>query len=902
MMYPIARSFRHTSRLLSLPGQKATQFRRYAGYLLIVLPVLMLTAGCGGSDSSSDSSDGDIERAGHDEIVYNEANETFSFPNAQNEITESTLDEVQRDLNGALCGQCHTGALDSFKDSVHYSLKSRTDRVMFPGGGAHGAIDRACGLPGTSALVNYTSDINLGECAKCHAGRYLPVMEGAFASSFSQMGLPDPEGQAEHIVNSGIDCLVCHAEVYSSVPGGEHLVVSDHAPDDGASPTPLGYAKAAHDNGDFNQDGFLDLQIDMDGDGQPDVPLMMDTDNDGEPDTPFTTVAQDRSVEAILSTGATSEETCLRCHEHARTGYKRATLFLDGYDVHSTITTGPFNGATNQCTVCHSASHHKFARGHNVGGDLAAADYPPPPPGVEPDPDDPTNIMCTTCHNPDTLPTDTGVSGEMSVHSNRHLKNIACETCHIPLSGGITYSVYGEGMHLSFGRNADGKDTKLISADHMLAGDRADVDSDYLAYKMPATLVWFNGGSSFLAQTLAAKGSENAKITPFKPMATGMVFDARFFRGETVKNDAGADYNAHSMYRFYANKDDASGIGNAEVFAAMDMLDLTPEEVRKVTLADFKSTDPDRQAMAMMQIFPNMIHFDKSVYGYEHYMISSDPKFDIWDADSNGILDAGVDFHFSRYDAAKAGLMKFKGFNGPMGLPDDYDWYPPFESTDDLVTMKLPDGSLMKMFLAMQAEGMGTTEALKWLAAIEEYPAFSNGVTLGGHGVRPKEEALGAGGLSGCRDCHASGGMMTNPIPVTRKTPVDMPGMGTVELPQYQWHFYNIHELANLGLTVEDGDIVSGDTDVDIDGDSTLVRVADQNTMLLNWFAPTAPVPTGFLAYTPAGDPAILGSVGLTADDLTKNDGSWMPVLEPLTDFAPNYRVLGYDSTILWMD
>jgi hypothetical protein len=237
-----------------------------------------------------------------------------------------------------------------------------------------------------------------------------------------------------------------------------------------------------------------------------------------------------------------------------------------------------------------------------------------------------------------------------------------------------------------------------------------------------------------------------------------------------------------------------------------------------------------------------------------------------------------------------------------MGLPDDYDWYPPFESTDDLVTMKLPDGSLMKMFLAMQAEGMGTTEALKWLAAIEEYPAFSNGVTLGGHGVRPKEEALGAGGLSGCRDCHASGGMMTNPIPVTRKTPVDMPGMGTVELPQYQWHFYNIHELANLGLTVEDEDIVSGDTDVDIDGDSTLVRVADQNTMLLNWFAPTAPVPTGFLAYTPADDPAILGSVGLTADDLTKNDGSWMPVLEPLTDFAPNYRVLGYDSTILWMD
>ena len=168
--------------------------------------------------------------------------------------------------------------------------------------------------------------------------------------------------------------------------------------------------------------------------------------------------------------------------------------------------------------------------------------------------------MCTTFLDPDTLPRTTvtvtragGDQIQQAVHSRKHIKAIACETCHIPLSGGISYSVYGKGMHLSFGRNADGKDTKLISADHMLAGDRADVDGDYLAYKMPATLVWFNGGTSFLAQSLAARGSENAKITPFKPMANGMVFDARFFSGETVKNDAGADYNAHSMYRFYAN-------------------------------------------------------------------------------------------------------------------------------------------------------------------------------------------------------------------------------------------------------------------------------------------------------------------------------------------------------------
>jgi hypothetical protein len=44
----------------------------------------------------------------------------------------------------------------------------------------------------------------------------------------------------------------------------------------------------------------------------------------------------------------------------ARTGYKRTTLFLDGYDVHAAATTGPFAGAQNghpsAPPTC--ASHH----------------------------------------------------------------------------------------------------------------------------------------------------------------------------------------------------------------------------------------------------------------------------------------------------------------------------------------------------------------------------------------------------------------------------------------------------------------------------------------------------------------------------------------------------------------
>ncbi|MBM4061417.1 MAG: hypothetical protein FJ265_10050, partial [Planctomycetes bacterium] len=119
--------------------------------------------------------------------------------------------DVQRDLNGSLCRQCHGSAVVEVKQSTHYTTAAPTERVWFPGGGAHGMLDRACGLPATTGLTNYSSDVNLGECAKCHVGRYQPMMEGMFAGMFQQFGLPDPAGQARRLVDAGIDCLICHA-------------------------------------------------------------------------------------------------------------------------------------------------------------------------------------------------------------------------------------------------------------------------------------------------------------------------------------------------------------------------------------------------------------------------------------------------------------------------------------------------------------------------------------------------------------------------------------------------------------------------------------------------------------------------------------------------------------------
>jgi hypothetical protein len=614
----------------------------------------------------------------------------------------------------------------------------------------------------------------------------------------------------------------------------------------------------------------------MDGDRVPDAPLMFDSDGDGAPDTPFPTVAQDRSPEAIAAIGPTNEHTCLRCHEHARTGYKRGTLFHHGYDVHSTATSGPFAGANNRCTVCHEATQHKFVRGHAVGGDLAAADYPPPAPGVPANPLDASDLTCSNCHSTAKL--------SQTVHTERHLAMIACETCHIPHGSGITYSLFGHGGQVSFARNAAGKDTKVVVADMYLTGNDADLDADFEAFKTQPIFTWFNGGTSFLAQTLSVRGMPNAKITPFKPMANGMVFDARFFDGKTMVNDAGAPYNAHSMYRFYANGK------NAEAFYALGMLEMTPDAVRRVTMADFANPDINVQAMALMLAFPNLVYFDKALYGYEHYLTRGGS---VYDQNADGIVDRDAPFFFDMFAASNGGLRQFQGFNGPMQFPADYQWYPPFEDASQPISMKLPDGSLIKMFLQMQAAQLPEAHREAFLNAAANYPSFSQ-VTLGGHGVMPKEKALGA---TSCLECHGDAGVLAHPVPVGRKTVVNMGPMGMLEMPQYRWRYYRIRDLIRLGLDVTSEQVLAGEKSIDVDGDARYVREST-TSFVLNWFQPNNPA-----GYRRADAESALEGTDLEAKDLTWNGGEWMPVLEPVVDLLPNYAVLGYErKEIIWPD
>ena len=339
------------------------------------------------------------------------------------------------------------------------------------------------------------------------------------------------------------------------------------------------------------------------------------------------------------------------------------------------------------------------------------------------------------------------------------------------------------------------------------------------------------------------------------------------------------------MYRFQA------GGANADIFYALDFFDLTPDEIRGITLDDFQSADPDRQAMALMQIFPNMVLFDKTTFDLVRYTTGSSSP---WDANGDGYVDAGAAFYYDMLAASNNGLRAFQGFNAPMGLGETYEWYPTFADESELITMKVPDGTLIKMFLGMQGMTLPAEQQPAFFAAIANYPAYSNGVTLGGHGVRPKAEALGA--AYACTDCHASGGAMDHLVPVTN-TEVRVMGSQQFEFPVYRWKYYNVHALTDLGLATNDEDIVAGTADVDVNGDTTYVRESSR-TFVVNYMAPAMEG-----SYRAADHADSLAGTNLTANDLAWNGGSWMAVLEPDVRYVPNYEVLGYTADeILFLD
>lgn len=116
-------------------------------------------------------------------------------------------------------------------------------------------------------------------------------------------------------------------------------------------------------------------------------------------------MGQDRSVKAAMAVGKPTIKNCMVCHEAAGGGYlvKRGFSFTKENDVHA--------AKGMSCVDCHKAKNHRI------------------PTGFDPNnwANDGVRLSCADCH---------AEKPHKDEDYNRHTKRIACQTCHIPRTGG----------------------------------------------------------------------------------------------------------------------------------------------------------------------------------------------------------------------------------------------------------------------------------------------------------------------------------------------------------------------------------------------------------------------------------------------------------------------------------
>ena len=116
-------------------------------------------------------------------------------------------------------------------------------------------------------------------------------------------------------------------------------------------------------------------------------------------------LGQDRSTKAALSIGKPTVKNCMVCHESAGGGVlvKRGFAFTRENDVHAA------KGMV--CVDCHQTKNHKI------------------PTGFDPNnwANDGVRLSCVDCHTE---------KPHKDADYNRHTARIACQTCHIPRTGG----------------------------------------------------------------------------------------------------------------------------------------------------------------------------------------------------------------------------------------------------------------------------------------------------------------------------------------------------------------------------------------------------------------------------------------------------------------------------------
>lgn len=130
-------------------------------------------------------------------------------------------------------------------------------------------------------------------------------------------------------------------------------------------------------------------------------------------------MGQDRSTKAALSIGKPKVKNCMVCHEAAGGGVliKRGFAFTKENDVHAA------KGMV--CVDCHQTKNHRIPTGHDPNNWA----------------NDGVHVACSDCH---------GEKPHKGVNAayNDHTARIACQTCHIPRTGGAVakdFTVWQQG-------------------------------------------------------------------------------------------------------------------------------------------------------------------------------------------------------------------------------------------------------------------------------------------------------------------------------------------------------------------------------------------------------------------------------------------------------------------------
>ncbi|SNB44818.1 cytochrome C [Geobacter sp. DSM 9736] len=180
-------------------------------------------------------------------------------------------------------------------------------------------------------------------------------------------------------------------------------------------------------------------------------------------------MGQDRTVKAAMSVGKPGIKNCMVCHESAGGGVlvKRGFAFTKEYDVHA--------AKKMVCVDCHKAKDHKIPTGYDPNNWA----------------NDGVRVSCLDCH---------GDKPHKDSDYNRHTARIACETCHIPRTGGAFAKDFTK---WEMGSDKFYEPTTL----------RKEVNENVPVY------AWYNKTVENMPHLIGPKGSRTdkaSKIYPFK--------------------------------------------------------------------------------------------------------------------------------------------------------------------------------------------------------------------------------------------------------------------------------------------------------------------------------------------------------------------------------------------------